>query len=71
MSDTYRLVGYEKGKPVYTRNVRQAVPYRWQHHECAEYRRHWRRRRRFMQQYYLKTRHEAVELGRTYGWITW
>lgn len=71
MSDTYRLIGYAKGKPLYTRNERQSIPYNWQRHEYPDYLRHWRKSRRQLQKQFLKRFREVIEISKTNGWKTW
>lgn len=71
MSHTYRLIGYEKGKSVYTRRESQTPKYHFYMKECVEFRRNFHKSKRMkIRQYFQKTR-EVLNIGNTNGWGTW
>lgn len=71
MSQTYRLVDYEKGKPIYTRREGQVPTYHFYRHEHPEFRKHFNRSKRMkMRQYFRRTK-EVLNIGNTNGWETW
>lgn len=71
MSHTYRLIGYERGRSIYTRRERQIPKYHFYMKENTEFRRQFNRSKRMkMRQYFQKTR-EVLNIGNTNGWETW
>ncbi len=71
MSRTYRLKGYEKGKPVYTKNQNKEAFYRWFRHEHIDMRKHlWRQHRRKCK-LALDRGYDPPKWTNTCGWETW
>lgn len=71
MSRTYRLINYKYGRPIYSRNINQEVPYHWMRHEHPIERRNIYRAHRRRCKVYIEKFHEYLPFIKTCGWNTW
>ena len=71
MSRTYRLIGYKKGKPLYTKNINKYPPYRYYRHEHPIARRKLWRAYRHKCKVYLRKYNFIPKWYNTMGWNTW